>query len=259
MLIEVNGRPVLALQGDAPMYRTLRPGDTGDDVRQLELALARLGFDPGPVDGTYDAVDRARRHRDLRVERLPRAGADRRRSRRRWPPREGAVRDADDRVAEAEAALAEAGEATSRADLLGMQNEVAQSERALDAARADADRNAAPRRPPTVADRAGGGGGAPAPPTRMRSTRWPRRGAAGLDPDATDAPHRRSRGAHRRPRARRPASLASRPRSRHVPPRSRRPRRRMPRRSRTPTRSPSSPMVRVGVGRAQRSSWPGCD
>jgi len=52
--LEVSGRPVLVLGGDTPTYRDLRPGDVGDDVAQLEAALARLGHDPGPVDRTYD-------------------------------------------------------------------------------------------------------------------------------------------------------------------------------------------------------------
>ncbi len=49
-----SGRPVLVLQGAEPMYRDLGPGAQGSDVRQLEEALARLGFQPGPVDGLYD-------------------------------------------------------------------------------------------------------------------------------------------------------------------------------------------------------------
>ena len=32
----------------------MSPGTSGGDVRQLEEALDRLGFDPGPVDGIYD-------------------------------------------------------------------------------------------------------------------------------------------------------------------------------------------------------------
>ena len=32
----------------------MAPGTSGGDVRQLEEALARLGFDPGTVDGNYD-------------------------------------------------------------------------------------------------------------------------------------------------------------------------------------------------------------
>jgi len=63
VFMEVNGLPVFALEGDRPMYRDLAPGDSGEDVRQLEVALGRLGFDPGPIDGNYDgataaAVDR---------------------------------------------------------------------------------------------------------------------------------------------------------------------------------------------------------
>ncbi len=54
-LMEIGGRPVFALTGDTPMYRDLRPGDTGTDVRQLENALVRLGFKPGTVDDTFDA------------------------------------------------------------------------------------------------------------------------------------------------------------------------------------------------------------
>ena len=53
-VLEVAGRPVLALVGSTPVYRDLRPGDQGDDVRQLEDGLSKLGFDPGPVDGRYD-------------------------------------------------------------------------------------------------------------------------------------------------------------------------------------------------------------
>ncbi len=54
VLLTASGRPVFVLQGEAPAYRDLGPGMIGNDVRQLEQALARLGFDPGPVDGNYD-------------------------------------------------------------------------------------------------------------------------------------------------------------------------------------------------------------
>ncbi|ACY99858.1 MULTISPECIES: peptidoglycan-binding protein [Thermomonospora] len=58
--VEVSGRPVFLLEGARPMYRTLGPGDKGEDVEQLERALARLGFDPGRLDGRYDgATERA--------------------------------------------------------------------------------------------------------------------------------------------------------------------------------------------------------
>ena len=54
VMLSASGRPVFALQGENPAYRDLVPGTSGQDVRQLEQALARLGFDPGPVDGRYD-------------------------------------------------------------------------------------------------------------------------------------------------------------------------------------------------------------
>lgn len=53
VLMTVNGRPVLALQGTVPMYRALGPGMSGDDVKQLQKALGRLGFQPGGVTGTF--------------------------------------------------------------------------------------------------------------------------------------------------------------------------------------------------------------
>ncbi len=54
VMFTISGRPVLVLQGEVPAYRDLVPGVSGNDVRQLEQALQRLGFDPGPIDGTYD-------------------------------------------------------------------------------------------------------------------------------------------------------------------------------------------------------------
>lgn len=54
IMLTVSGRPVFVLRGETPTFRDLSPGIRGGDVRQLEEALARLGFDPGPVDGLYD-------------------------------------------------------------------------------------------------------------------------------------------------------------------------------------------------------------
>ncbi len=54
VMFTISGRPVLVLQGEVPAYRDLVPGASGNDVRQLEQGLQRLGFDPGPIDGTYD-------------------------------------------------------------------------------------------------------------------------------------------------------------------------------------------------------------
>ena len=54
-LLEVDGDPVLLLDGTVPAWRALRAGLEGRDVRQLEQGLADLGFDPGAVDGSFDA------------------------------------------------------------------------------------------------------------------------------------------------------------------------------------------------------------
>ncbi|MFH1264210.1 MAG: peptidoglycan-binding protein [Planctomycetota bacterium] len=54
VMLTASGRPVFVLQGEVPAYRDLVPGLSGADVLQLEHGLERLGFDPGPIDGTYD-------------------------------------------------------------------------------------------------------------------------------------------------------------------------------------------------------------
>ena len=54
VLLTASGRPVFVLQGNVPAYRDLSPATTGEDVRQLEQGLKRLGFDPGRVDGVFD-------------------------------------------------------------------------------------------------------------------------------------------------------------------------------------------------------------
>jgi hypothetical protein len=54
VMLTASGRPVFLVQGQTPAYRDMVPGTRGDDVRQLEEGLARLGFDPGDADGVYD-------------------------------------------------------------------------------------------------------------------------------------------------------------------------------------------------------------
>ena len=54
VLLTASGRPVFLLQGEVPAYRDLVSGLSGEDIRQLEAALKRLKFDPGPADGVYD-------------------------------------------------------------------------------------------------------------------------------------------------------------------------------------------------------------
>ncbi|MCX5146203.1 peptidoglycan-binding protein [Streptomyces sp. NBC_00320] len=56
VLLEVSGRPVFALPGRLPVYRDLKPGATGDDVKQLQKALADLGHGTGSDKaGTFGA------------------------------------------------------------------------------------------------------------------------------------------------------------------------------------------------------------
>ncbi|MEC4016818.1 peptidoglycan-binding protein [Streptomyces sp. H27-D2] len=70
-LYEVDGKPVRLMYGTAPMYRTLKTGDKGDDVEQLEANLRDLGYGGWlTVDGTYtsgtaDAVKRWQKAHDL--------------------------------------------------------------------------------------------------------------------------------------------------------------------------------------------------
>jgi len=54
--IEVSGRPVFVLEGVLPAFREFKPGLEGDDVLQLEEALARLGFLDVEPDRLYGAA-----------------------------------------------------------------------------------------------------------------------------------------------------------------------------------------------------------
>jgi Putative peptidoglycan binding domain len=53
VMMTVSGRPVFLLEGSEPSYRDLGPHIEGEDIRQLEAAIERLGIDPGPVDGLF--------------------------------------------------------------------------------------------------------------------------------------------------------------------------------------------------------------
>ncbi|GIG65964.1 hypothetical protein [Phytomonospora endophytica] len=52
-LIEISGRPMIALQGRFPAFRDIKEGDKGRDVSQLQQALSSLYGTP--VTGTFDA------------------------------------------------------------------------------------------------------------------------------------------------------------------------------------------------------------
>lgn len=54
VLVEVAGRPVLALHGSLPAYRNLTAGAVGQDVVQLQKGLAQLGYRRGAdASGTF--------------------------------------------------------------------------------------------------------------------------------------------------------------------------------------------------------------
>lgn len=55
-LYRIDERPVILLYGVVPMYRDLRPGDSGVDVEQLEANLAELGYGGFTVDDQYTAA-----------------------------------------------------------------------------------------------------------------------------------------------------------------------------------------------------------
>ncbi|MFE2555121.1 peptidoglycan-binding protein [Streptomyces sp. NPDC059352] len=60
VLLEVSGRPVFVLPGRLPVYRDLKPGATGEDVEQLQEALARRGQGTGSDQaGTFGAGTKA--------------------------------------------------------------------------------------------------------------------------------------------------------------------------------------------------------
>ncbi|MFI8342756.1 peptidoglycan-binding protein [Streptomyces sp. NPDC085639] len=56
-LYEVNGRVVRLMYGSTPMYRPLKSGDKGEDVKQLKRNLQALGHGAGldPQDGVFTA------------------------------------------------------------------------------------------------------------------------------------------------------------------------------------------------------------
>lgn len=53
VLLEVAGRPLIALAGSIPAYRDMRPGTRGKDVAELQDALRAVGEDPGESDGYF--------------------------------------------------------------------------------------------------------------------------------------------------------------------------------------------------------------
>jgi peptidoglycan hydrolase-like protein with peptidoglycan-binding domain len=63
VVASIDGQPLVALIGDVPAWRELSAsGEDGVDVRQLEMNLVALGFDPDgeiEIDETYDSATAA--------------------------------------------------------------------------------------------------------------------------------------------------------------------------------------------------------
>lgn len=67
VLYRVNGEPVLLLCGAVPAYRTLRAGDTGADVRQLNRTLRVRGAGDAFTTRTENALKARQRRAGLRM------------------------------------------------------------------------------------------------------------------------------------------------------------------------------------------------
>jgi peptidoglycan hydrolase-like protein with peptidoglycan-binding domain len=55
-LYKVDNHPVPLFYGTLPLYRPLRTGDTGDDVREIEANLAALGYPGLTVDARFTSA-----------------------------------------------------------------------------------------------------------------------------------------------------------------------------------------------------------
>lgn len=135
LLAEVNGRPVLVLQGATPSFREMGPGTKGADVSALQTALRRLGFDTGETDGTFgtgteSAVQawykslgyEAAGPTDDEAERLQAA--------------QSAVQQAESGQRQAQAALSKAAQPAAESDLLQARIALAQAQQQLNEASA---------------------------------------------------------------------------------------------------------------------------
>ncbi|MEU9146253.1 peptidoglycan-binding protein [Streptomyces sp. NPDC048349] len=75
-LYEVNGRTVRLMYGSTPMYRPLKSGDKGEDVKQLKRNLQALGYGTGldPEDGAFTAGTATAVKRWQKAHKVPETG-----------------------------------------------------------------------------------------------------------------------------------------------------------------------------------------
>lgn len=131
VVLEVAGRPVIALPGELPAYRTLRVGVSGPDVLQLKQALAALGINPGNVESdVYDAATVAAVDQLYVAAGYPSPAASEEDAAALQSARDG-LRSAKDMLAEAEAALTTAAGGEPQSVRMAEQSKVNDAQREL--------------------------------------------------------------------------------------------------------------------------------
>lgn len=134
ILLEIAGRPVIALPGDLPAYRSLRVGVSGPDVLQLKQALASLGLEPGDVaSDNYDARTAAAVDKLYVMAGYP-SPAPSPESQDALTGARSALTSAKDMLTAADAALLTAKAGPSKPERLSADNAVNSAQRALDTA-----------------------------------------------------------------------------------------------------------------------------
>lgn len=135
VILEVTGRPVIVLPGELPVYRTLRMGSSGPDVVQLKEALASLGYDPGDVSSdTFDAATSEAIDSLYSNAGYSSPTADEGAEEALAAARE-TLRMAEEGLTQAQSALNQASAGPPQSVRLQYDTQVAQAERALNAAR----------------------------------------------------------------------------------------------------------------------------
>ncbi|MFC8012637.1 peptidoglycan-binding protein [Streptomyces cinereoruber] len=106
LLAEISGRPIIALKGVLPLYRDLKPGAEGDDVGQLQSALAQVGHSTtGDPEGVFGPRTKA-----ALAALYTRIGYD---PRPAQPDEASLIEGAEEEVTSARRALEDVGEATN--------------------------------------------------------------------------------------------------------------------------------------------------
>ena len=127
-LIEVSGRPIFALGGSVPVYRSLKPGMMGADVQQLQEALTRLGCVNTDSPGVYGESTKGcvgKLYVDAGYDPMPSSATEA----VDVAVSEQTVSDAEAAAAAAEAALQAAGSGETGSLLLAAQQDLTAAQR----------------------------------------------------------------------------------------------------------------------------------